>query len=500
MANVSALANSGSLYEQLISQVLAVESQPRLKLKTEKSEQGVYKAVLSDFTSRVSGLNSVLDKLGDPFRAPFESRSAQVGSNAGFAASADDGAAAASHEIHVIQLARADARLSKQVVSAATDIADLFVDAGDPAAEPPTPDTVGTRSFTIHVAQPEGDPVDVAVSFTSPEGATNDDVLVGIAAAVNSALAAAEADGLLAEGTGVSASVVRETGDTARLSLRGTATGYGNRLTFTDPDGLLAALEVDRQSVRSGAGGGAIYDVGASAQDSALNAAFTLDGLDVYRESNTVDDALDGLTLTLTKPTTEAATLTVGADAKGMRSEVDAFIKAYNGLVSFLSSKSAVDPDAGTRGVFAGDASVRGLRNGLRSDLGRAVGEGPLRTLADLGIETARDGTLSVTDSAALTDALSSSPDAVAALFQGEGGLVERLSTRIGGLLGAKGSIEQRRSVADSRIQRLDSQIARWDARLTRRGDSLRAQFAQLEAISLQAESQFASLSSLFYF
>ena len=499
MTNVAALANSGSLYEQLIRQVISVESQPRLTLRAQQTEQGVYKGVLSDFTSKVSGLNAVLDKLSDPLRSPFESRSVQTGDGAGFTASADDGAPATRHEIRVTRLARADARLSKQVASGGTDLAARFVDAGDPLAEPPTPDAMGSRSFTVHIEQPEGDPVDVAVSYTPPEGATNDDVLAGVAAALNDALAEAESQGRLAEGTGASASVVRETSDTARLSLRGTATGYGNRLTFTDPDGLLAALEVDRQSVRSGTGGGAVYDVGTGAQDSALNAAFTLDGLDVYRESNTVDDALDGLTLTLTTPTDAPATLSVGADTKGMRSEVDAFVKAYNGLVSFLSSKSAVDPDAGTRGVFAGDATIRGLRSGLRADLSRAVGEGPFRTLADLGIETARDGTLSVADGAALTDALTDAPEAVAALFQGEGGLVERLSGRVGGLLGTSGTIAQRRSVADARIQRLDSQIERWDARLARREDSLRAQFAQLEAISLQAENQFASLSALFY-
>ena len=507
MVNLAQLANSGSLYEQLIGQVIAVESQPRLKLRAAQSEQTVFKGVLSDFSSRASALDTVLDKLRDPFRSPFAARAASAADDAGFSAKATEGAAPGQHEIRVTRLARADARLSRQVEGAGTDVADLFVDAGDPGdpgglfGDPPprpaTPDSMGERSFTIRIAQPQGDPVALDVRYTPPEGATNDDVLAGLAAAVTSATQAARADGRLAEGTGASASVVRETSGTARLSVRGLATGYGQRLRFDDPDGILAALEVDRTAVRQGAGGGAVYAVGTGAEDSALNAAFTLDGLPIYRDSNTVSDALDGVTLTLSGVTDRPSALTVGADVEGMRSEVDAFVKAYNGLNGFLTSKTKVDADSGTRGEFAGDAAMTGLRLGLRTDLSR--GPGDLR-LADLGITTERDGTLKLSDPAALDAALAASPAAVGALFSAEGGLGARLGDRVDGLLGSQGAIARRKEGADARIRSLGSQIERWDAKLTRREATLRDQFARLEAIATQAQAQQNSLASLFFF
>ncbi|WP_420456803.1 flagellar filament capping protein FliD [Rubrivirga sp.] len=505
MTNLSKIYNSGSLYEQLISQVIAVESQPRLKLVAEKTEQGVYKGVLNDFSSKASALDSLLDKLADPLRSPFSAKAATVADGAGFSATASDSAAAGQHEVQVTQLARADARLSKRYADGGTGLAEMFVDPGNPGGPfgipPPTPDTIGTRSFTVHLAQPDGDPVDLAVSYSPPEGATDADVLAGLAAAVNDAVAAAQADGLLAEGTGASASVVHETSGTSRLSLRSEATGFGNRLTFSDPDGILAALEVDRTEVRSGTGGGAVVAVGTSVEDSALSAAFTLDGLSIYRDSNTVGDALDGVTLTLSSVSGAPAALTVGADAAGMRSEVEAFVKAYNGLVSFLNTKSKVDGDTGARGRFAGDSAISGLRAGLRNDLSRGIGgTGDLRRLADLGIETARDGTLSIADGDALDQALRDTPDAVGALFSSEGGLSERLSARVEGLLGPQGTIEQRRRGSDDRIRRIDGQISRWETRLAAREELLRAQFAQLQVITTQAEGQFASLQSLFYF
>ncbi|MGB3541500.1 flagellar cap protein FliD N-terminal domain-containing protein, partial [Rubrivirga sp.] len=169
-ANLSQIFNSGSLYEQLISQVIAVESQPRLKLRSEQTEQNVFKAVLGDYSSRVSSLNTVLERLSDPLQSPFGALSATSGS--GFKASASDDAASASHEIQVAQLARADTRLSRQYASDATTLGALFVDSGQPDGG--APDTIGERSFTIQIAQSDGSSVDLEVAYAPPDGATDD--------------------------------------------------------------------------------------------------------------------------------------------------------------------------------------------------------------------------------------------------------------------------------------------------------------------------------------
>lgn len=515
MVNLSTLYNSGSAYEQLISQVIAVESQPRLRLRAQQTDQTVYKGVLSDFSSRASTLNALMEKFQDPFRDPFASRAATVSDGAGFSASTSDDAAAGVHEIQVTRIARADARLSKQIDDAGTDLAARFTDPGDPGdpgspggpfgfppprpPRPATPDAFGERTFTIRIPQDEGDPVALDVRYTPAEGDTDGDIVAGLATAINDAAAAARTAGTLGDDTGVTALVVHETDGTSRLSLRSLATGYANRLGFEDPDGILGALEVDREAVRSGAGGGAVHAVGTGPQDSALTAAFTLDGLEIYRDTNTVDDALDGVTLSLRAPDDAPATLTVGPDTEGARSEVDAFLKAYNGLVSFLTDKTKVDADAGTRGAFAGDAAATGLRFGLRTEVARR-GTGEIASLADLGITAARDGTLSITDSAALEAALADSPSAVGALFSGEDGLAARIAPRLDGLLGASGSIEQRKLNADDRFNRLGAQITRFDARLETREAALRSQFELLQAISTQAQSQQNSLSSLFYY
>ncbi|WP_412069082.1 flagellar filament capping protein FliD [Rubrivirga sp. IMCC43871] len=511
MPSVSTIANSGSAYEQLIASVIAVESQPRLKLRSQQTDQTVYKAILSDFSSKVSSLDTVLDRLTDPFQSPFAGKSATVGSGGGFKATAADGASPGRHQVQVTQLAQADARLSRRVDDAGTALADKFIDPGDPGdpggpfgvppPTPPTPDAFGERTFTVQIAQPDGaDPVDLVVRYTPAEGDTDGGIVTGLSAAINAAASEAKADGRLAEGTGVAATVVSETDGTSRLSLRSAATGYDNRLTFSDPDGILAELQVDRTAVRSGTGGGAVYAVGTSAEDSGLSATLEIDGLQITRGSNTIDDALAGITFSLTAVSEGPVSLDVGSDAKGIRSEVDAFVSAYNKLIGFVRSKSAIDPEAGTRGVFASDSAVRGLQSGLRGDVARQVpGDGDVRSLADLGITAERDGTLKV-DAAKLTAAIEASPDAVGALFSGDDGIAARLAARTEGLTGASGTIAQRKETADGRIKRLDDQIKRFDARLTRREDSLRAQFALLQEISTRAQGQQASIAGLFYY
>lgn len=478
-ANLSSLYNAGSLYEQLIGQVMQIESQPRLKLSAAKSDETIYKAVLSDFDSRVSALHSRLEGMADPFRSPFAAMTATAGEGGGFSAAATDEATAGEHRVRVLRLAAADTRLSRQYTSAATDLSSSL--------------GASARTLTVGIAQSDGSVVDLDVSFAPPEGATNADVLAGISAAINSAVEAAEDDGTLEEGTGARATLIRESGTHARLSLRSDATGYGNKLSISgDPD-LLAALEIGNESVRSGTGGGAVYEVGADAASSALSASFELDGLAIYRDSNTVSDALDGVTFTLTAPGDESR-LTVAPNAGSMRKEIDAFVKDYNALITFLNQKSAVDPDSGNRGAFAGDAGVNALRFGLRTDATGTM-EGALSGLAALGIETERDGKLKITDESKLTDALASSPGAVAAVFDGEDGIASRMSTRLDSLLGSDGVIASRQKATEQRINRIGDQIERWDSRLAARESSLRDQFNLLQEVLAQVQSQQNSLA-----
>ncbi|MFB3131947.1 MAG: flagellar filament capping protein FliD, partial [Rhodothermales bacterium] len=242
--------------------------------------------------------------------------------------------------------------------------------------------------------------------------------------------------------------------------------------------------------------------VGTSETDSALNSKFILDGLTLYRSTNAVSDALEGITLSLTQTTTTAADFTVEPDEEGIETEVKDFIEKYNDVLAYISGKAKVDAGTGTRGDFAGDSTITGLRFGMRNDMAFQVTGQPSGApsyLTDLGIEINDDGTLELTDSDTLIAAVRSDAGSVKSLFDGNDGIATRLTTRLDRFLGIDGIIDVRQDALDDRINRLDDQISRWDGLMAIRENQLREQFARLQQVIAAFQGQQQMLNSFFF-
>ena len=227
-------------YEQLISQMIQLESQPQLDLKSQRKDEESFKDVLSSFDSTLSSLNTVLTSFTDLFASPFDARTATTGTGATFGVSATDSAAYGTHSLQVQRLASADARVSAQYTDAGTSLRSFF-------------DTNGAQTFSIDVAQPtDEDPnARLAVSVTvDPTGATDGEILEEVQQAIDDAFGEAIAAGDLDGKHRPTVSVIHELSGTSRLSLRSADTGYAGRFEFSDSaGGLLDALQVTRSAV-----------------------------------------------------------------------------------------------------------------------------------------------------------------------------------------------------------------------------------------------------------
>jgi flagellar hook-associated protein 2 len=483
--------NANNPYEQLISAILNIERRPQLELKTQKAEQERLKSVMSDFNSKLSALHKVLTSLTDPLTGTFQGKTATTSATA-FSVSASIEAAAGSHTLEVLRLASADTRISKQYSSSGSTLRSFF-------------DTNGAQTFTIRVVSPtDTDPnnrVDIQVTV-NPTGSTDKEILSEIATAINDAFRTAFDAGTIKSDERAYASVINETSDTARLSLRSGKTGFTYRLEFVDSaDGLLSALEINNNVVASGAGGGQVKAVGTDETDSELNSKFILDGLTLYRNSNRVTDALTGVTIELKQVSSGAAEFTIGPDTSGIKVKVEDFIKKYNDVLTYIAGKSNVNGKAGTRGDFAGDAAFTSLRFTLRNEVVRKVSgqpaEGP-HYLTDLGITINNDGTLALTNTDKLFEAIRRNPQAVERLFSGSDGVAQRLLRHIEAYVGAQGIVSQRQASLDTRIRRLDDRIKAMDEQLARREEQLRAQFARVQETIALLKGQQQFLSSFF--
>ncbi len=232
-----------------------------------------------------------------------------------------------------------------------------------------------------------GTPIDIAVAAGSSS-------LDQIAASINAANA------------GVTASIITDSTG-ARLALKSkTGAGQAFTVTATEDAGApgLAALEITQGKP------GALF--GTAAQD----AIVAVDGIALRRSSNVISDLVDGVKLDLVaaSPGTVVA-LTSTAPTAQLKSAVNDLVAAFNDLQRLVKSST----DA-TTGALNNDNAAKNLEQSLRrfslTELATTATSGAPTTLAQIGVSTNRDGTLSV-NASQLDAALNTYPDAVEALF-----------------------------------------------------------------------------------
>lgn len=237
-----------------------------------------------------------------------------------------------------------------------------------------------------------------------------DATLDGVAAKINAA------------GLGVTATVVSDAGG-ARLTFKG-QTGAVNAFTIyaADDDATASGMSLAGLAVGASAGG---TTIGTAAAD----AEVVLDGATYHRATNTITDLLPGVRLQLQG--TGAATLGVTPPTANIAQAVSDFVDTYNQLQATL----AAELDAKT-GDLHGDAVTQALERALgqltTTSLAAGTAASTPHTLADLGVQTNRDGTLKV-DTTSLNAVLTRYPDAAEAMFADgtgatNGGLAAALS------------------------------------------------------------------------
>lgn len=347
---------------------------------------------------------------------------------------------------------------------------------------------------------------------SSLSAASADDVLhvqVGSGTAVDVAIAAGDSLQTIADkingttDTPVYASVVN-----GKLVLTGKATGAANTISVTS-DGTLAA------------------DLAFTTTLAAQDAQYTLNGVAGTSASNTLQDAIVGLTLTLKAKTQTTVTVTVGApgaDKDAIESKVQAFVDQWNSTIDFIRSKldektvpNPTTDDDRTKGVLAHDPGLESLLATLRDAVSDVVAGRPsdASLLAQVGLSTGAatgstsspdslEGKLSL-DTSKLDAMIDSRLSDVKALFSNvtgayaSEGLAQRLDRILDGQLDATtGVLPLRISSEDSLLSFYKDQEDALNVRLDLREQQLRAQFTAMETALSQLQSLNASVAGQF--
>ncbi len=452
MAAVSSAGiGSGLDVETIITKLMAVEKQPLTQIQAEASRIQSKISVYGKVQSYVSALGDAANALAS--KTAWSRTSATSADEKVFTATTTTAAVAGSYSVQVNALA-AGQTLASTSFASKTDA----VGAGTLTIE------LGAWSADQSGFTPKADVAAINVDVSDT------DTLEDVRQKINEA------------GAGVTASIVTDaTG--SKLVLRSTTTGQANafRVNVADADGSEDAAGLSRLSYDPANGVGQM-----SRTQAATNAEAVIDGITVSSATNKVEGAVEGVTFQLTGKSTSAVDLAVVNDSTAMKTDVEAFVKAYNDLATYLANQTKYDSATKTSATLQGDSGANALRAALRG-LGSATAgsSSVFDRLAEIGLDPQSNGTLKI-NSAKLTTALAS-PAELQKMFSLNGagteddGFAQKIKNWSETLLAFDGAITTRTSSLQSQITANTKKQTAFEERMTTVEARLRAQYSALD-------------------
>lgn len=444
MASISSLGiGSGLDLNGLLDQLRDAERQKLQPITQQKAQQEAKISAYGRLQTGVNKLQSAAQALNDS--ALFQKLSASV-QGEGLSASASEAASPGRYDVTVNRLASAGT-LASEVVTVPDYSPDkvLFNDATTLSLEFGA--TYDANGDFVSDAEALSTPPDIEIAANSS--------LEDVRDAINAN-----------EEAGVDASIIND-GSGYRLALSSRETGAQSSLVgFTFADGTLAQ---DTATLRPG-----------------NDAELDINGITITSATNTVEEAIQGVSLTLS-PEAEGSTLgvTVSRDDGSVKEAVNKWVSAYNELQSTIGRMTKPGSDGSSSGELIGDRTVRTLESRMVRDLTSAVPGGEFSLLSDLGISLDKEGRLEL-DEEALDAAIADSPGQVAAFFAGdseETGMAGTFNATLERMLDDNGLISNTVEGAESRVESLDERFTRMEASVERTVERYRSQFAQLDSM-----------------
>ena len=474
---------SGIDIDSIVTAMVNAEKAPKtLQLdRLEKTTTARFSA-LGTVKGSLSGLQTAIQNLNKP--SLFTTRTASSSASGVLTAKADADVPAGKYSIQVQQLATS----SKVGLQSIEDASTAKFDSGKLTI------SAGSSSFDVDVT-------------------ADNNSLSGIRDAINEA----------GKEQGVSATIVNDASG-SRLVLSSSKSGDNNDIKVTSApdtsDGATSgdirldtlafdpAVTTTKPDSETGAAG---------IINKAQSAILFVDGLKSVSESNSVSTAIEGVTLNLVSAQSsediaagKTVDVTVGVDKASVKTNIQKFVDAYNGLMNTVSQQTAVvsmgDGEKPVVGALVGDATMRGLVSGLRNELVKMTGSDGPQALAQLGITTQKDGTLKIDDSK-LTAALDKDFQGVADYLTGDNGLMKRLDKNVNEYLKSGGVFDQRTTALqktlngpggiDEQRKTLDTRIAKLQERLVAQYSAMDQLVAGLQKTSESLANQLANLPGL---
>ncbi|WP_108947162.1 flagellar filament capping protein FliD [Shewanella halifaxensis] len=442
MALTATGIGSGLDINTIVGVLVDAEKVPKEAIfdKTEATIEAKVSA-MGTLKSQLSTFQDALEKLSDP--ASLNIRKVSTGESSFFTASADKNAQSGSYQIQVEQLA-------KQHKVAGGNVADATAAVGQGKLDL----SVNGKAFSVDVEA--------------------GDSLEAIAKKVNES----------ADNSGVTATIIKSDGG-SRLVFSSDETGTDNQVSVTATDTVGSGL-----NDMFGAGN-------LETLQAAQNAIVHIDGQKVTSQSNEVENAITGVTLSLTDADAgKTSTLKIEQDNEAVKKNVKGFVDAYNTLVESITSLSKYDSEKEESAALQGDSMLRSIESQMRNMISNRVDvDGETIALYDIGIETDRYGKMSIND-AKLDKIIEEDMGSIEGLFATpDTGIASSLDNLVEGYVKSGGLIDSRDNALTNEKQRLDDQREAFSLKMEMLQARLFKQFNTMDLIVGQLNQQSAGLT-----
>jgi flagellar hook-associated protein 2 len=459
--------------DSIIDGLMAVERAPLDRIEAQKTADKERLDAYAQFKTKLDGLRSAVSDM--TLTSQVRSTKVSLSSEDAFTASTTSGAVG-SYNISVAQLSQVQKNISDSF-SSKTD--SLF----------------GTGTIDIN---------GTSINITDENNS-----VAGLAQAINE----------ISDTTGVQATIIKSGDDSYHMVF----TGKDSSTSFT------------MESSLTGASGTPEYNFNDTQQvQSAQQAVAFIDGIKVVSDSNTISDAINGITLSLNSvsdtssagteevgvdpwdwavpPTYSTDQMNIEADTGALKEKVTSFVTAYNDVMDWINSgyeefggtsevatdaDSDSDEEASLGSLLRGDNTINSVKRQLQNVLTDTIDNtGEFRILSEIGISTNLNGTLTQNNTK-LDEALEDNFTNMVALFSGDDesdGVMKNFNSMLLELTSStQGMYANKKNAYESSVGRYDTQIDQMELRLTKRESSLRSQFSAMEQLvsSLNAQGDF---------
>lgn len=479
--SINFLGSYSGITSETIDSLIAAQSGKLTQYNNQKETLTKEKTAWSDIQTRLTNLNTKMDTLMDP--KSFFSKKTTSSDETKLAVTSETNAVPGDYKITIERLATASRLTSGQILTTGqTNTTALGFEGTFKLSSQDTSEIGASDPKTLKQ-------VDITVASTD----TLKDVITKINATTKD--------------SGISATIID-----GRLSL--TDAQMGDRtISATSATDLADKLALNPAAT----GVAQATQVAGNTAKLTVNNMITLE-----RNTNTITDAIEGMTLNL-KGTTAGSPVSVSVadDTDNTLKVVKDFVEQYNSTVSFITEKLSVgNPSSETNvaGSLSGDSTLMRLQSSLRQMLTGGVEiqktdpSDPNETqkydfIGSLGITVDRYGKASI-DETKLKEVITNEPDRVASFFsrsitvdgtteKKKVGLADKLQTVVNSFVDSKdGMITAKNKTYDKAMDDIAKKIEAFNVRMEAQRERYVKTFTALDTAMMQAESQMSYLSS----